>query len=160
MRLTQPSSQPRALNVNSQGQTSLLVNLSRRVSSQPDHPANFEDLYYQHLASGFLVVHYRYCPVRQWSAASFLLARATVAFGFSLSLGRYLLLVVLATHLLTTVGLGALVFDVGEGAGWSTLPSTAVHVSVPFHVAGVRFVGGLLSPRYSEFFKWFRLCSE
>ena len=34
----------------------------------------------------------------------------------------------------------------GEGAGWCTLPSAAVHVSVPFHAAGVRFVGCLLSP--------------
>jgi len=41
---SQPNSQPGALNVNSQGWTSLLVNFSRRVSSQPDHPANFEDL--------------------------------------------------------------------------------------------------------------------
>ena len=39
------SSQPGVLNVNSQGWTTLLVNFSRRVSSQPDHPANFEDPY-------------------------------------------------------------------------------------------------------------------
>jgi len=35
---------------------------------------------------------------------------------------------------------------VGEGAGWYALPSTAVNVSVPFHAAGVRFIGGLLGP--------------
>jgi len=44
------------------------------------------------------------------------------------------------------LGLRALAFDVGEGAGWCALPSGAVHVSVPFHAAGVRFVGDLLGP--------------
>ena len=46
---------------------------------------------------------------------------------------------------LDPLGLGALAFDVGEGAGWCALPFTAVHVSVPFHASGVRFVGGLLA---------------
>jgi len=43
------------------------------------------------------------------------------------------------------LGLGALAFDVGEGAGRCALPYTAVHVSVPFHAAGVRIIV-LLSP--------------
>ena len=49
------------------------------------------------------------------------------------------------------LGLGALAFDVGEGAGWCVLPSTAVNVSVSFHAAGVRFVGGLLGPLVGYF---------
>ena len=49
------------------------------------------------------------------------------------------------------LGLGAHAFDVGEGAGWCVLPSTAVNVSVSFHAAGVRFVGGLLGPLVGSF---------
>jgi len=68
-----------------------------------------------------------------------------------LSLGRYLLLLVLAScalnHLLASVHLASehlrLMWARGQGGA---LPSTAVHVSVPFHAAGVRFVGGLLGP--------------
>jgi len=49
------------------------------------------------------------------------------------------------------LGLGALAFDVGEGAGWCALPSTAAPVSVPFHAAGVRFIGGLFGPLAGAF---------
>ena len=71
-------------------------------------------------------------------------------FGFCLRLGRYLLLLCSGELCLDQLagvcplGLGALAFDVGKGAGWCALPSTAAPVSVPFHAAGVRFVGGLL----------------
>ena len=44
------------------------------------------------------------------------------------------------------LGFRTLAFGVGEGAGWYALPSTAVNISVPFHAAGVRFIGGLLGP--------------
>ena len=81
--------------------------------------------------------------MRQWRRSELLVR---------LSHGRVRLLLVArpvfavaCSRVVCPLGLGALAFDVGEGAGWCALPFTAVHVSVPFHASGVRFVGGLLA---------------